>query len=201
MGYVIRETIERRHMINGRLNNQYCYLAGPIDKCPEYGKGWRSDITPFLENLGVRVIDPKNKPIVCDLDLARAENDDVIKKKHRLLAEGKYDEFARGIKQIRNIDLRFVDKSDFLVVNYDLSIPMCGTMEEIFLANREKKPIILMCPQGKAQISPWLFGALKHKLFFDSWNDVKKYLNKIHTNKKIDDLNGRWVFFDFKEKK
>jgi hypothetical protein len=198
--YAIRRglTSERGTMINGRLTNQFGYLCGPIDKCPEFGRGWRQDITPFLENLGINVIDPKNKPVVCDLDVA-GENDTAINKRLNLLADGDYDGLSKGMKLIRNIDLRFVDRSDFLVVNYDTTIQMCGTYEEIFLANREKKPIIVMCKQGKRAISPWLFAALKHELFFDNWEDVYNYINHIHLDTEVDDLGGRWVFFNFKE--
>lgn len=181
--------------VQGRLNHQFVYLVGPIDKCGNYGRAWRDDLTPFLKSYGMYVLDPKKKPVKCDLDAA-GEDDESIKRRAKLVEDGSYDELSKKMKIIRNIDLRLVDKSDFLIVNYDTSVPMCGTMEEIFWANREKKPIILMCPQGKKTISPWLFAALKHELFFESWNEVKNYLSHMHLAEEVDDLGGRWVFFE-----
>lgn len=42
------------------------------------------------------------------------------------------------MKVIRSVDLRLVDISDFMIVNLDLETHPCGTLEEIFWANRQK---------------------------------------------------------------
>ena len=46
-----------------RLNGLRCYLAGPIDYAADDGVGWRNDITPWLQEKGVKVLDPCDKPI------------------------------------------------------------------------------------------------------------------------------------------
>ena len=46
-----------------RLKGLRCYLAGPIDQAPDDGVEWRQKITPWLEQKGVRVLDPCDKPI------------------------------------------------------------------------------------------------------------------------------------------
>ena len=99
------------------------------------------------------------------------------------------------MKEIRNVDLRMVDISDFLIVNIDLDIYPCGTMEEIFLGNREKKPIILHMKQGKQNTPDWLFGAIPHQLIFSSWEEIRGYLTHINTSSSIDSYK-RWYFFD-----
>ncbi len=48
--------------INNRLKNQRVYLAGAMDRVADRGTGWRDNITPFLENLGVVVFNPIRKP-------------------------------------------------------------------------------------------------------------------------------------------
>ena len=166
-------------------------MAGPMDACRELGRQWRDDLTPFLENLGIIVLNPYNKPILdeCGLedDINHALVQEALKRKD-------YNEVSRLMKSIRQVDLRMVDHADFLIVNLDLDQRPCGTWEEIFTANREKKPIIIKC-KSKESLPPWLFSVLPHELFFESWIEVSTYVENINKNQHIDKL-GRWVFFD-----
>ena len=41
-----------------RLKDLCAYLSGPIDFTEDQGKGWRDMITPFLEKIGVKVLNP-----------------------------------------------------------------------------------------------------------------------------------------------
>ena len=109
-----------------------------------------------------------------------------------------FDKLSSIMKEIRNVDLRMVDISDFLIVDLDLEIHPCGTYEEIFLANRQKKPIIIHMVQGKSKAPDWLFGTIPHDLIFSEWNHVKDYLNYINSSHNIDSLN-RWYFFTNQE--
>ena len=177
-----------------RLNNQRCYLAGAMDRVPDRGKTWRDSITPFLQSFGVKVFNPITKPI--DIGL---EDDHSHIVKTKLKAEEKYDELSRIMKTIRSVDLRLVDISDFLVVNLDITVHPCGTLEEIFLANRQKKPIIVHMEQGKNQTPDWLFGTIPHQMIFSSWEDVKQYLTHISTDSSIESYK-RWYFFDLEKK-
>lgn len=175
-----------------RLNNQRVYLAGAMDRVADRGNGWRDSITPFLESLGVIVFNPIKKPIAIG-----QEDEATHKLKIQLKLEHKYDELSKLMKVIRSVDLRLVDISDFMIVNLDLDVHPCGTYEEIFWANRQKKPIIVHMVQGKQQAPDWLFGTIPHEMIFSSWNTIKDYINSIHTNKQIETYN-RWYFFDAK---
>jgi len=176
-------------MAIARLKYLTAYMIGPIDADPELGASWREAMTVFLEGLGVYTINPLNKPVD---GASEIEQRDI---RPLLIKEKRYDELKKIMKKIRGCDLRFVDKSDFMVVNLDLSIPMCGTWEEIYLANRERKPIIVMCPQGKDSIPYWLFGTLPHELFFNNWDEVKTYLNHVNSDEEADTVGDRWLFF------
>ena len=46
-----------------RLGNLRCYLAGPIDHADDDGVGWRKDMTAWLQERNVKVLDPCDKPI------------------------------------------------------------------------------------------------------------------------------------------
>ena len=176
--------------VNKRLLNQRVYLAGAMDRVADRGNGWRDSITPFLEQLGVTVFNPIKKPTSLG-----QEDEQTHKHKIELKTNQNYDQLSSVMKTIRSIDLRLVDISDFLIVNLDLDVHPCGTYEEIFLANRQKKPIIIHMIQGKQSAPDWLFGTIPHQMIFSSWEEIKTYLLSINTNAKIDSHN-RWYFFD-----
>jgi len=173
-----------------RLQNQRVYLAGAMDRVKDRGNGWRDNITPFLQDLGVIVFNPIKKP-----SIEGCEDSETHKLKIKLKNEGKYDELSKVMKTIRAVDLRLVDISDFLIVNLDLDHYACGTWEELYLCNRSKKPILIHVEQGKEQTPDWLFGTLPHQWFFTEWGDMRSYLLHIHSDKNIQHYN-RWRFFD-----
>jgi len=175
-----------------RLNNQRVYLAGAMDRVPDRGNGWRDDITPFLENLGVIVFNPIKKPIMIG-----QEDEETHQYKKVLKQQQSYDELSKLMKVIRSVDLRLVDISDFMIVNLDLDVHPCGTYEEIFWANRQKKAIIVHMVQGKQQAPDWLFGTIPHQMIFSSWLEIREYLNHINTYAQIETFN-RWYFFNAK---
>jgi hypothetical protein len=172
-----------------RLKNQRVYLAGAMDRVADRGATWRDNITPFLQNLGIEVFNPISKPSNIGL-----EDKDVHAIKTKLKEKENYDELSSMMKTIRAVDLRLVDISDFLIVNLDLSGHPCGTYEEIFLANREKKPIIIHMVQGKNHSPDWLFGTVPHQMIFSTWDEIKSYLLHINSSENIDTYK-RWYFF------
>jgi hypothetical protein len=173
-----------------RLKNQRVYLAGAMDRVADRGNGWRDNITPFLESLDIIVFNPIKKPTILG-----KEDDETHKQKIELKSSKKYDELSLLMKTIRSVDLRLVDISDFLIVNLDLDIHPCGTYEEIFWANRQKKPIVIHMVQGKESAPDWLFGTVPHEMIFSSWDNIKSYLSDINSKNKINTYN-RWYFFN-----
>jgi hypothetical protein len=161
-----------------------------MDRVPDRGNGWRDNITPFLEEIGVVVFNPIKKPTILG-----QEDNETHKLKTQLKLQESYNELSSLMKTIRSVDLRLVDISDFLIVNLDLDVHPCGTYEEIFWANRQKKPIIIHMVQGKKNTPDWLFGTIPHMMIFSSWDEIKSYLNSIDTAANIDSHN-RWYFFN-----
>lgn len=175
--------------MNNRLYNQRVYLAGAMDRVKDRGSTWRDNITPFLQNLGIVVFNPIKKPTVLG-----QEDEATHKLKLQLKADQNYSELSELMKTIRSVDLRLVDISDFLIVNLDLDIHPCGTYEEIFWANRQKKPIIIHMVQGKQNAPDWLFGTIPHEMIFSSWDSIKEYLNHVNSSTTMHNYN-RWYFF------
>jgi nucleoside 2-deoxyribosyltransferase len=172
-----------------RLKNQRVYLAGAMDRVADRGATWRDSITPFLQNLGVVVFNPITKPTSIGMEDKQSH---IIKTK--LKQSYRYDELTVIMKTIRRVDLRLVDISDFLIVNLNLDIHPCGTYEEIFWANRQKKPIIIHMEQGKQHTPDWLFGTIPHQMIFSSWDEIKDYLVHINSSENIE-THKRWYFF------
>lgn len=171
----------------GLLNGATFYLAGPIDRVNDSGIRWRRWITPILKEMNIRVIDPTDKPIDRGLELNHGERENLIE-------EGKFTELANIMREIRCIDLRCVDKADAIIVNYDIDVHMCGTMEEIFIANRQKKPILIHFNQGIKKIPYWMWGVLPYEFFFEEWSTLLDYIIWVDAGKPC---HKRWVLFDW----
>lgn len=173
----------------GKLWNNCCYLVGPIDKCPEGGAVWRKQIKNTLGRLGMDFLDPTDKP-----NPKLNEIQQKIKELDDLKKNGDFDELAARARLIRSFDLRCVDKADFIIAYLDYTIPMTGTFEEIFWANREKKPVLIVCKQGKKGVANWLYGTLPHEYFFNDWDELEKYVIGIDNG--TIEADKRWWFLN-----
>jgi len=174
-----------------RLKFNRAYLCGSMENSPDTGQDWRIRLQKELEDLQIVWLDPTNKPSVHSI-----EDENTIGFLNELRNKGSYDIISDIMRPIRNMDLRLVDVSDFLVVHIDNTINSTGTFEELFWANRQKKPIIVHCEQGKKAIGLWFFGTLSHELFFDTWDEVYNYIRLVDSDKA--NVDDRWKFFDFK---
>lgn len=176
-----------------KLNGSTCYLVGAMDRVKDNGIVWRENITPFLKNLGIFVLNPCNKPI--DVGLENIEN----RQNRKILKEnGNFEKVAKEMKLIRAIDLRMTDRSDMIIANIDTDVHACGTYEEIFWANRMKKPILIHCENGIQNLPDWLFGVLPYQFFFDSWENLKQYVLDIDNGEQTEQ-HKRWHFFNWKK--
>jgi len=172
-----------------RLRYMRGYLCGAMDRVVDGGEAWRVALQRDLAKLGVFWLDPTQKPI--DIGI---EDPEMRVKVGALKRQDQFAEASIPIKVIRAVDLRMVDHSDFLVANLDLEVHACGTYEELFLANRQKKPVIIHIEQGKQNVPNWLLGTFPHEMFFSTWGEVREYLKHIAYSPTVKHLN-RWMFF------
>lgn len=179
--------------MNHRLYLNRVYLAGAMDRVADGGVQWRENITPWLNSRGIIVLNPCDKP--CDIG---KETPETRAKRHAAKVNGDFS-LLLADKVVRPVDLRMVDISDFLIVNIDNESHPCGTYEEVFWANREKKPIIIRCEQGKNNVPDWLFWTLPHEFFFDTWAQVYNYLDHVNSAPEAElDTMKRWIFFNLR---
>lgn len=174
-----------------RLKNTRAYLAGAMDRVADGGETWRRNIRAALKGLGIVWLDPTQKP--CDIGVEDAES---RKLRHQHKMAGDFQYVTDEMKPIRQTDLRLVDVADLLIVNIDLDIHACGTYEELFLANQQRKPVVVHIEQGTKQTPDWLFATIPYQLIFNTWNEVVKYLQDINSATIVETFD-RWRFFDF----
>lgn len=174
-----------------RLLHTRGYLCGAMDRVADGGEEWRIKLQQRLVDLGIFWLDPTHKPI--DIGIEDADNRARV---DRLKALGRFEEAGDAYKAVRHVDLRMVDISDFLVVNIDLDVHACGTYEESFLANRQKKPVLIHMEQGKEHTPNWLLATFPHQMIFSTWDGLSLYLRHVATGDDVDTFN-RWAFFDF----
>jgi len=124
------------------------------------------------------------------------EDDESRRQRRKAKARGDFDELVRVMNPIRRVDLRMVDISDWLAVNLDMDIHACGMYEEIFLANRQKKPILVHVEQGKRVAPDWLFATIHHDHIFDTWNELIGYVRHVACDEVVATYD-RWCFFDW----
>jgi len=180
-------------MSRNRLKLSKTYLMGNMDHAPDGGAEWREWLTPWLWERGIIVLNPCDKPI--RPGEPGHETDDMREQRSRFMASGDYDAVTSMMKPVRRIDLRMVDEMGFGICSLDLSQRPCGSYEEAFTGNRQRKPVIFRCVQGKAAMPPWMFSAFPHQFFHDTWDQVKEYIDQINDGDHINDF-GRWHFFD-----
>ena len=176
-----------------KLKNTICYLCGPMDRVEDGGAVWRGAITPLLKDMGVGVLDPCKKPTqFAQEDCGFREQIASLKE------ENNFDEVKSLMRDIAAIDLRMVDIAHFVIMYMDLDVHLCGSYHEAFVSIQQKKPLLVMCKQGKAKCPNWLFGVMPHEHMFGAWDSLLEYLNNVNKGKDTKDYN-RWRFFDFEK--
>ena len=127
------------------LSRTKCYLAGNIENSNAPSQ-WRDVVKTELKDTGIIFFDPLKKPFLDSVN----EDKEHIARLVKLRAEGGYKELARVMRKIRVEDLSLVDRADFLIASISAKTASWGTAEEVFWANRMKKPIFLAVAEGAA---------------------------------------------------
>ena len=89
-----------------------------------------------------------------------------------------------------------VDISSLIVCYLD-GTPGVGTYDEIFMAAAQRKPVIVIAPNGFDKISNWLFGRLDYRLFFPSIEKAVEYISGVDNGSITP--SDKWRFFNYEE--
>lgn len=180
----------------GKLDQACCYLSGAMEYAADSGVSWRRQFMQMIWDKGLNVdfIDPTNKPGGEDIKLGEDKEYQV-----KLQKEGKYLELRDYVSKYRRFDLRFVDLSDFLVVVIDPNIHLCGTYNEVFLAEQQHKPCFFVCDGGLSKLPRWLYDVVDLEdsqkqtrcNVFGSLEEVVDELTKIDAGEVS--MSNKWV--------
>jgi len=160
-----------------------------MDRTKDNGEGWRQFLKKQLAGLDINWLDPTRKPI----DIGK-EDDASRRRRRKAKAAGDFLTVGKEMYHVRRVDLRMVDICDWMPINLNMDIHACGTYEELFLANRQKKPILVHCEQGKKEAPDWLYGVIPHQHIFGTWEELIAYVQHIAHDEVIDPVK-RWYFF------
>jgi len=174
----------------GKLDQAVIYLAGSMEESPDGGKNYRQQFISKCRSAGLKIkfLDPTNKitNLTPDVDI---EKNRIEKYKE----EENWEELRKLMKKIVRQDLRQVDLSDMVIAFIDKKVYTCGTLEEVFNNERQKKLTLIISSGGKKKCPAWLFGIIHYDYIFDSDDEVVEYLVKMN-NGEIP-LNDKLVLF------
>ena len=158
------------------LKNKTCYLCGPIMALSdEKSSSWRDNISKYLSNYGINVLDPLKKD---DAELGESSKD---RQKFRdLISQERWEDHKKLFWPIARWDLKAVNKSDFIIFNYDADCPTVGTYHEIVVASQQKKPILLKYDRSQlARFNFWLPILIKSEHMFAEWGQMLNHLGEV----------------------
>jgi hypothetical protein len=160
------------------LNGKTCYLCGPIAAAADSGTTWRNEITPKLKSYGINVLDPCKKTTS-----GLSEIHDDKEKFKKLIMEENWEEHKKQFWPIARWDLRAVDKSDFLILNYDALQASVGTWHEVVMASHiQKKPVLLKYDRKQLdKFNFWVPILVKTQHLFSDWDKLFKELDKVNS--------------------
>ena len=61
---------------------------------------------------------------------------------------------------------------------------------------QQKKPLLIVCKQGKEYVPNWMYGVMPHQHMFSDWLQLIDYLGQVHVGANPNHYK-RWRFFDF----
>jgi hypothetical protein len=152
----------------GYLAGRQCYLSGAIEHGTE-GFNWRTEPIQILkERFQINVFDPFDDP-----------KQQWAPKLHDARENCDFDTMEEVATDFVGKDLSMVDLSNMLIAYLPYKVATTGTTHEIIEAVHAKKPVLLVCPQGKQYNPYWYFGFIKHHYMFGSWEDLYAYLAEV----------------------
>jgi len=149
------------------------YLSGAIEYAPDHGKAWRSQITPFLQELGWRVYDPA-------LDEKKGLFTDEEVREFRSWKKTDLPRFQQTVRKIIAYDIEWIERRCDCVIAYwdEHAGRGAGTQAELSFAHRRGVPVYLVCAVPVEQVSGWILGCASE--VFDSFESLREFLTREH---------------------
>jgi hypothetical protein len=159
------------------LNGKAVYLCGAMSAYKDSGMAWREWIKPILvDRFELKVHDPTRKQVAAAIEIG--ENKEHFRE---LIMDEKWQELKDAFALVCRYDLRAVDLSDFLIVDYDSACHTVGTIHELVVASSQKKPILVKYKKEQLNtFNPWMSVLICPEHFFSEWDDLFAYLDRVN---------------------
>lgn len=167
------------------LRDTRVYLAGNMEYTEDC-VDWRDYVKTKLSDVGIKVLSPLDTTFVDQ----KTESHDDRERLKRNRESGNLLAVHEYMRQVIQKDLRLIDLSDFVIVNFEIQKPTFGTMHEIVIADQQKKPIFLIV-NDKSKTPLWLMGLLKPHYIYNNIDEALEIIKKIDSGVKEIDLR-RW---------
>ncbi len=181
--------IRKAKRMKNNLNHLRCYFAHPIEFANKLENNnielHTKQIVEYLTKKNVEAIEPEK---VIALGINEVEN------REQLFNDHNFKEIRRQMKIIVRKDLRSVDISDFIIAYLPKGVRTTGTIHEIIQCDAQRKPTLIICPDGIQHIPAWLFGIIPLRYMFGSINDLFQYLYSIDQSDLCKIEDDRWQF-------
>jgi hypothetical protein len=149
----------------------WAYLSGAMEHAPDGGKGWRSELRPFLRRtLGHCVFDPTHR--LYDV-LTPSE-----KRHFRHWKTSDTPRFVRLVRKMIRRDAYYVTrKASYVICYWDSHAARgAGTHAEVTLAHIHHKPVYLVLGMPLEEVSGWILGCATR--LFPSFSELKSFLKE-----------------------
>lgn len=147
------------------------YLSGAIENAPDGGRGWRSEITPFLTGvLGHLVYDP-----ALDQRKHLTQEEAALFRTWKLTNPSR---FRRVVRKIIAFDMaKLTRESDYVVGYWDTYARMGGgTHAELTAAHLSGRPVYLVNLLSLSELPGWVFACADE--VFSGFDDLRAFLLK-----------------------
>ena len=146
------------------------YLSGSIEYSPDFGKGWRAQVTPLLKSLGYEVYDPAQDE--------QKNLTDVEVREFRSWKKSDLPRFQRTVRKIIAYDLDLIEqRCDALVCYWDQHAGRgAGTQGELTFAHRLGIPVYLISAIPVEEMSGWLLGCATE--VFRTLEEFQEFMSK-----------------------
>jgi hypothetical protein len=149
------------------------YLAGAIENAPDRGRGWRGDITEFVQNkLKHEVFNP-----------CLEENHVLTPEEFRNFHTWKTNDinrFRQTVRKIIKTDLEMlIHKVDYIICFWDEFVSKGGgTQGELTMAFWHKVPVYLVSTVPLESLSSWIIGCATE--IFPEFETLERFLKETY---------------------
>lgn len=134
------------------------YLIGAIQDAQDGGVSWRDKLTKSLVEMHFEVQDPCK--MECNHSLAPTIEEQK-KKLENLKRGGEWEKWDETMEKIQQSDIVCVNNSKFVIILYDPTKKLGGTIEEIVEAHHKHVPMYTVSYHPVTEFNDWILARLR----------------------------------------